>query len=70
MQTHRELYPDQYAHPLVGQTVKVVSKKDGSTLAQGNVERVVNSRYGQLAKIAGAGTMFYAVRDCHTVEEG
>ena len=65
MQTHRELYPDQYTHPLVGEDVKVVSKKDGSIIVRGNVERVVNTRWGQLAKIAGAGDTFYAVRDCH-----
>ena len=67
MRTHRETYPAQYEHPLVGQTVEVYNKKDGGMLIRGSVERVVNTRFGQLAKITGSGTTFYAVRDCHVV---
>lgn len=68
MQTHRKLYPEQYAHPLVGKTVMVHSKKDESLLADGMVERVVVTRFGMLAKIAGSGDTFYAVSDCKLVE--
>ncbi len=66
MTTHREAYPEQYRHSLVGETVQVFSKSTGSLIVRGTVERVVASRFGQLAKIAGARDgMFYAVRDCH-----
>jgi len=71
MQTHRELYPEQYAHRLVGKKVKVVSVKDGSILSQGKVERVVSTRWGMLAKIADVSDTFdtfYAVQDCTLVE--
>ena len=40
---HRELYPQQYNHPLCGKTVRT---KSGESFV---VFRVVNSSFGQLA---------------------
>lgn len=40
---HRDLYPEQYAHPLVGKRVRVAD-----STVEGVVERVVESRYGPL----------------------
>lgn len=45
--THREAYPEQYTHPLVGKRVG----QDGKSL--GVVERVFRTRFGLLAKIEG-----------------
>ena len=63
MTTHRELYPEQYTHPLVGQDVKV-STRAGARI-EGIVERIVTSRFGLLAIIAGDQEgRAWAVSDC------
>lgn len=46
--THRELYPEQYSHALCGKKVEVSPGTDGVFII-GTVQRVVNSRFGQLA---------------------
>ena len=64
--SHRELYPGQYTHALVGKhvTVQIGVKK----MAEGIVERVVDTRFGKLAGIIGdkSGT-FWSIKDCKTV---
>ena len=45
--SHREAYPEQYAHPLVGKRVS----QDGKKL--GVVKRVFSTRFGRLAQIEG-----------------
>lgn len=62
MKTHRKLYPEQYVHELVGQQVTVSTK--GMVRIQGVVERVVSSRFGLLAIIAGHEGKAWAVKDC------
>ena len=63
MTTHRELYPKQYTHRLVGQNVKVSTK--GVLRVEGIVERVVSSRFGPLAIIAGDQKMrAWSLKDC------
>lgn len=47
--SHRELYPEQYTHPLVGKNAVIV--QNGKELTRGTVERVVESRFGQLAQL-------------------
>lgn len=42
---HKELYPHQYSHELVGKRVSVPYK--GKTL-EGTVQRVLNTRFGYL----------------------
>lgn len=43
MTTHRDLYPEQYEHPLCGRTVRI-RNQEGTFV----VERVVSSRFGLL----------------------
>lgn len=43
MKTHREMYPEQYSHPLVGKRVMILGSGEEITVA-----RVVNSQFGQL----------------------
>lgn len=50
MTTHRDLYPDQYSHPLCGERV-TVQGLDGTYV----VERVVSTRFGQLATLRELG---------------
>lgn len=60
MKTHKELYPEQYKHQLCGEVVTVAGKA-------GMVERVINSRFGQLA-ILDRHEEAYLVSDCKTVD--
>ncbi len=61
-QSHRELYPDQYAHPLCGKRVRV--KSDDHEF-EDVVERVVMSRFGELAILEGQPhTKAWSVRSC------
>lgn len=46
--THRELYPEQYSHSLCGKKVEVAPGPAGECIT-GTVQRVVNSRFGELA---------------------
>lgn len=43
MKTHREMYPEQYSHPIVGKTVSI-----SNSAIVGKVSRVVGSRFGML----------------------
>lgn len=63
MKTHRETYPEQYAHPLVGKRVRVRPRGPSTeAIAEGVVERVVTSpRWGQLAHLEGDAKSFWAV---------
>lgn len=57
---HRETFPDQYTHPLVGTRVRVND-------VEGEVTRVITSRFGQLAIIDGDAKTAYPVDQCETV---
>ncbi len=62
MKTHRETYPEQYTHPLVGKEVRI---KISTTT--GTVDRVVTSaQFGQLAHLTGSD-VFWAVSDCEVI---
>ncbi len=61
--SHRELYPEQYTHALIGRYVTVIV--NGSSLAEGVVERVILSRYGPLAILADKQNRAFAAKDCH-----
>lgn len=53
--THRELYPEQYSHPMVGKRVAYV----GETAEKvATVERVVCSRFGMLAQLSGTDVYY------------
>ena len=63
-QTHRDVYPEQYSHPLVGKRVSV--KTFAGEQGVGEVTRVFGSGYGPLAEVAGVGNSDTAwrVSDC------
>jgi hypothetical protein len=63
-QDHRRAFPDQYRHPLVGKRVQV---NTGKFQTEGVVQRVVNSRFGQLAKLEDNTETFYAVAHCKEI---
>ncbi len=56
---HRDCYPEQYEHALVGKRVRV--EKVG---LDGVVLRVVSTRWGLLAHLDTAGDIAYRVADC------
>jgi hypothetical protein len=60
--SHRDCYPEQYQHPLVGKRVRVSTRKGHEE--EGVVERVVSTRFGLLAHLEGGGDTARAVRDC------
>ena len=57
VRTHRECWPEQYEHELVGTTVKAVI--EGETVERGIVERVVESTtFGPLAYLEGVQVVY------------
>lgn len=60
--THRELYPEQYVHPLIGKAV-VVKNAKGEMFAEGILTRVVQTRFGPLAILNGVGQRAYSLCD-------
>ncbi len=56
--THRELYPEQYDHPLVGQPMRTRDCKRA-----GIVSRVVPSMFGALAILGNDVQNAYAIAD-------
>lgn len=62
MKTHRELYPEQYAHPLVGKRVKTPANTEGV------VERVVDTRWGKLAILENTHGRAYPVERCSVLD--
>ncbi len=65
LRSHRDCYPDQYAHHLVGKSVKVKTRTGFKT--EGTVERVVGTRFGQLAHLDTSGDTAYLLRDCTVI---
>lgn len=64
MTTHRDLYPEQYEHPLCGKTVRIEGL-DGTYV----VERVVGTRFDQLATLRELGpSRAYALRTLTVVD--
>lgn len=64
MKSHRESFPEQYQHPMVGKPVFVTHR--GREVFRGTVTRVVQSRFGQLAHFEGTDKA-YRVIDCEYV---
>ena len=60
---HRDMYPEQYRHPLVGVMVDVMRNNDDEPLATGVVNRVVASRHGHRVILKG-DYIAYRVEDC------
>lgn len=64
---HRRLYPDQYTHALCGKTVRVETHTGFQ--GTGVVERVVNSRFGQLAHVPTVSAeTWWSVGDCEGID--
>ncbi len=63
MTTHREQYPEQYIHQLVGRQVRIGDKT-------GIVGRVVDTRFGKLAILEGDNETAYALDKCEVLEGG
>ena len=58
---HRQLFPEQYSHPMIGQRVRTV----GGTVF--TVERVVQSRWGQLAPVPGSDGQAFRLADLEVI---
>lgn len=66
--SHRELYGDQYSHPLCGKRVQVrIKSHPNSVVPDGTIERVVSSRFGVVASAPEWGTTWYLVSDCQPI---
>jgi hypothetical protein len=66
MTTHKELYPEQYTHPLIGKTVRILS--DGKSPRRTfTVERIVDTMFGQLAPKPNTREA-YALNDLEIVD--
>lgn len=63
MPSHRERYPEQYTHELVGRWVHVLNLR-GEIVERGEVERVAPTRFGNLAHLKGGGDTWYSVERC------
>jgi hypothetical protein len=63
--SHRERYPEQYTHPLIGQYVVVLDK--GKEKARGTVERVAPTRWGDLAHLVDGGEAWWLASACHPI---
>jgi len=66
--SHKELYPDQYAHKLCGELVHFTNKPEGRRF---RVARVVSSKFGLLAVPATEGeeTTAYDIRHLTVVNQ-
>lgn len=61
---HKRRYPEQYNHALCGKRVQV--KTSAGVQGEGIVERVVHSRFGQLAIVPEISTeTWWSVLDCY-----
>lgn len=69
--THRELYPEQYEHPLCGRRVRIPDTAAAGVPVEGTVARVVTSeRWGQLAILEEyPEDRAWSVAECVPVED-
>ena len=61
MKAHRDQYPEQYIHPLIGKTVQVAHT---SPLIIGTVSRIVQTRFGLLAIIEDNSQEAHSIENC------
>lgn len=62
MKSHREMYPEQYQHELVGKKVSVANGPSGT------VERVMPSMFGDLVVLAEIGAAHaFSVDKCKVI---
>lgn len=69
--SHREAYPEQYAHPLVGKKVRVTF--EGKHVAEGTVQRVFGTQWGQLVDLGttsdDGNPMAYGLWNCKEITD-
>lgn len=68
--SHREAFPEQYSHPLVGKRVRVVTH--AGEQGTGEVVRVFMSPFGALAEVKGVGgpNTAWRLRHCKRIKNG
>ena len=67
MGSHRDQYPEQYSHPLVGKKVHIKTCSGFET--EGVVLRVVSTRFGLLCHLdTGDQDTAYSIRDAAVIE--
>jgi hypothetical protein len=67
MNSHRDQYPEQYSHPLVGKRVHI--RTHSGFEIDGTVERVVNTRFGLLCHIdSGDPNTAWSIHDATVIE--
>jgi hypothetical protein len=68
---HRDAFPEQYRHPLVGKRVRVKSSSGAAVPVEGIVRRVMATRFGPLADLGTRGQdgamLAYSVGDCEVI---
>jgi hypothetical protein len=71
MKTHREQYPEQYSHPLVGKKVRVRTRN--SNRIEGEVKRVMNTSWGKLVDLGTTdeegNQLAYGLWDCEEIQD-
>lgn len=65
--SHRDLYPEQYTHALVGKVVEVDGNLPGQILSSGRVTRVVTTRLGSLVTLEGNDEQAWALPRCREI---
>jgi len=67
--THRETYPEQYEHPLVGRTVVVKTPQGGGTT--GVVSRVMGTQWGPLVELEhqAAEGIAWSIKHCTPLDD-
>jgi len=66
--THRQLYPNQYTHPLVGKTVEITFDDWKTYSHKGKVLRVCNTSFGPLVILEGDRGQAYDIFRCRVVD--
>ena len=69
--SHRDAYPEQYAHPLVGKKVRVITKN--SNRIEGTVVRVMSTQWGKLVDLGTTdeegNPLAYGLWDCKEITD-
>ncbi len=60
--THQDCYPEQYSHPMVGKEVDVV--QGDKVCVSGTIQRVISSRFGQLAQVGDNTETYWLLSQC------
>jgi hypothetical protein len=67
LRSHRDCYPEQYSHPIVGKRVSLPGILVHGLPARGVVERVVPTRFGPLAILDSNPHAAYLLSECREI---